>query len=72
MKLPGDNLTDAQVEQARQQLIRWWPKEPGPVRVLCRSIGISKGALIMFRQNRYWGNNRMIAKHLADYFGIEL
>ena len=71
-RLPGDNLTDDQVEQARQQLRRWWPKERGPIGVLCRSIGVSKAALVMFRQGRYHGNNRIIAKSLADYFGIKL
>ena len=72
MKLPGDNLTESQVEQARSQLRRWWPKEPGPVQVLCRSIGVSKGALVMFKKGIYRGNNKMVAQQVADYFGIKL
>jgi hypothetical protein len=76
--LPWDHLTDAQVDEVRQKLRKWWPQKAKSrdkrlaLHALSKMAGVSTTTLLAFNDGRYKSDNRAIAWFLAEFFGIKL
>lgn len=77
-RLPWDHLTVKQVDEVRQRLREWWPKNPESreykqmINALAGYGQISTRALSMFKNNVYPRDNRAIAWNLARFFGVKI